>query len=120
MLFEVSVSFSYLCINQTSFSPNGGKLNRQNSCPSHFSSLLYQRSTASSPVREKKKSWKGSNWPSLADTLHLKPCTGDRELMYYDWRTLPEMVGWFCPKEGRVILNINKNVSQNKQQMSAT
>lgn len=54
MLFEVSVSFSYLCINQTSFSPNGGKLNTQNSCPSHFSSLLYQRSIAPSPVWEKK------------------------------------------------------------------
>lgn len=40
--------------------------------------------------------------------------------MYYDWRTLPEMVGWFYTKEGRVILNISKNVSQNKQQTSAT
>lgn len=30
------------------------------------------------------------------------------------------MVGWFYTKEGRVILNINKNVSQNKQQTSAT
>ena len=68
MWFEVSFFFSYLCINQTSFSPNGGKLDRQHSCSSHFLSLVYQRSIASVSVLGKKY-WKGCYWHILDQSL---------------------------------------------------
>lgn len=68
MWFEVSFFFSYLCINQTSFSPNGGKLDRQHSCSSHFLSLVYQRSIASVSVLGKKY-WRGCYWHILDQSL---------------------------------------------------
>lgn len=105
---------SYLCINQTSFSPNGGKLDRQHSCPSHFSSLVYQRSIASVSVLGKitGRVAIGILWISH---LFLKPTTVVRELIYCGWKTYLEPIGWFYPKEGRVNLSISKNVSQTKQ-----
>lgn len=42
--------------------------------------------------------------------LFLKPSTVVRELIYCDWKTYLEPVGWFYPKEGRVNLSIRKNV----------